>query len=114
MQGMSAQAEHASEAEFLAAYDPSRFPPVAVTADVVLLTVRAGRLSVLLVQRKGHQFRGHWALPGGFVDVTSAAGITFRHVNAATGQKFLVETMAPGCSWLDYDGDGFLDLYLVN
>jgi len=56
------------EAEFLAAYDPSQFPRVAVTVDVVLLTVRAGRLSVLLVQRKGHPFRGHWALPGGFVE----------------------------------------------
>ncbi len=56
------------EAEFLAAYDPSRYPRVAVTVDVVLLTVRAGRLAVLLVQRRGHPYRGHWALPGGFVE----------------------------------------------
>jgi 8-oxo-dGTP diphosphatase len=56
------------EAAFLADYDPSRYPPVAVTVDVVLLTVRAGRLAVLLVQRDGHPFRGHWALPGGFVE----------------------------------------------
>ena len=40
-----------SEEEFLAAYDPSKYPRVAVTVDVVLLTVRAGRLAVLLVQR---------------------------------------------------------------
>ena len=57
-----------SESEFLASYDPSQYSPVAVTVDVVLLTVRSGRLSVLLVQRKGHPFRGHWALPGGFVE----------------------------------------------
>src|SRR5690242_2642564 len=57
-----------SEDEFLAGYDPSKYPPVAVTVDVVLLTVRAGRLSVLLVQRAGHPFRGQWALPGGFVE----------------------------------------------
>jgi 8-oxo-dGTP diphosphatase len=57
-----------TEAEFLAGYDPSRYPRVAVTVDVVLLTVRAGRLAVLLVQRKGHPFRGSWALPGGFVE----------------------------------------------
>jgi 8-oxo-dGTP diphosphatase len=56
------------EAAFLTAYDPSAFPRVAVTVDVVLLTVRSGRLSVLLVQRKGHPFRGRWALPGGFVE----------------------------------------------
>jgi 8-oxo-dGTP diphosphatase len=56
------------EAEFLAGYDPSHYPPVAVTVDVVLLTVRAGRLAVVLIEREGHPFRGHWALPGGFVE----------------------------------------------
>ena len=56
------------EAEFLANYDPGAYPRVAVTVDVVLLTVRAGRLAVLLVERKGHPFRGDWALPGGFVE----------------------------------------------
>src|SRR5437868_6541384 len=60
--------ERQGEAEFLAAYDPKKYPRVAVTVDVVLLTVRAGRLSVLLVQRDGHPYRGHWALPGGFVE----------------------------------------------
>jgi 8-oxo-dGTP diphosphatase len=60
--------ERAGEAQYLAAYDPTRHPPVAVTVDVVLLTVRAGRLSVLCVQRDGHPYRGCWALPGGFVE----------------------------------------------
>jgi 8-oxo-dGTP diphosphatase len=56
------------EAAFLATYDPSEYPRVAVTVDVVLLTVRAGRLAVLLIRRKGHPYRGQWALPGGFVE----------------------------------------------
>ncbi len=60
--------ERQGEAQFLASYDPAKYPHVAVTVDVVLLTVRAGRLSVLLVQRDGHPYRGHWALPGGFVE----------------------------------------------
>jgi 8-oxo-dGTP diphosphatase len=47
---------------------PSEYPPVAVTVDLVLLTVRSGRLSVLLIERKGEPFRGGWALPGGFVE----------------------------------------------
>lgn len=57
-----------SEAEFLARYDQRDYPPIAVTVDVVLLTIRQGRLTVLLVQRGGHPYRGHWALPGGFVE----------------------------------------------
>ena len=49
-----------------------------------------------------------------FVDATTRAGINFRHTNAASGQKFLMETMAPGCAFFDYDGDGYLDVYFVN
>ena len=57
------------EKQFLRAYDPSAFPPFAVTVDVVLLTVRGGVLSVLLVERAPHPYRGRLALPGGFVQV---------------------------------------------
>ena len=57
------------ERAFLEAYDPRAFPPFAVTVDVVLLTVREGVLSVLLVERETHPFRGRLALPGGFVQV---------------------------------------------
>ncbi len=48
------------------------------------------------------------------VDVTSAAGIDFRHNSGAFGEKFLPETMGPGCAFLDYDGDGWLDILMVN
>ncbi len=54
------------------------------------------------------------AIPVRFTDVTRAAGITFRHENAATPQKFLIETMGAGCAWIDYNRDGLADLYLVN
>lgn len=40
----------------------------ALTVDVVLVTVRQGRLCVLLVERGAEPFAGHWALPGGFVE----------------------------------------------
>ncbi|MFZ0218326.1 MAG: NUDIX domain-containing protein [Candidatus Dormiibacterota bacterium] len=62
------EARKQKEAEFLASYDPHQYPPIAVTVDVVLLTVRQGRFSVLLVRRKHPPFEGHWALPGGFVE----------------------------------------------
>ncbi len=48
------------------------------------------------------------------VDVTAAAGIHFRHNSGAFGEKYLPETMGPGCAFLDYDGDGWLDILLVN
>ncbi|HXS95616.1 MAG TPA: CRTAC1 family protein [Candidatus Limnocylindrales bacterium] len=53
------------------------------------------------------------ALPR-FVDVTRQAGIHFRHENAASTEKFLIETMGAGCGWIDFNRDGLLDLYLVN
>ncbi len=49
-----------------------------------------------------------------FVDVTRESGIDFVHENAATAHKYLIETMGGGAAWLDYDGDGNLDLYLAN
>ena len=47
----------------------SRFPVFAVTADIVVLTLRQGRLCVLLIRRSSSVFTGRWALPGGFVHV---------------------------------------------
>jgi hypothetical protein len=49
-----------------------------------------------------------------FVDVTDAAGIAFRHNSGAYGGKLLPETLGSGCAFLDYDGDGWQDILLVN
>ncbi len=49
-----------------------------------------------------------------FTDVTKEAGITFVHVNGATGEKLLPETMGGGCAFLDYDNDGDPDILLIN
>jgi 8-oxo-dGTP diphosphatase len=48
-------------------YDIDDFPPFAVTVDRVVLTIRQGRLCVLLVERWADPYAGYWALPGGFV-----------------------------------------------
>jgi hypothetical protein len=47
-------------------------------------------------------------------DVTAAAGIDFHHNSGAFGAKYLPETLGPGCAFLDYDNDGWLDILLVN
>jgi hypothetical protein len=49
-----------------------------------------------------------------FTDVTAKAGIRFKHVNGAIGNKWLPETMGSGCAFLDYDHDGWLDILLIN
>ena len=49
-----------------------------------------------------------------YVDVAGSAGISFQHDNAASPEKYLIETMGSGCGWIDYDQNGLLDLYLVN
>jgi enediyne biosynthesis protein E4 len=48
------------------------------------------------------------------VDVTSQAGIHFQHNSGAYGGKLLPETLGSGCAFLDYDGDGWQDILLVN
>jgi hypothetical protein len=49
-----------------------------------------------------------------FRDVTQLAGIHFTHNNGAFGKKFLPETMGPGVAFIDYDNDGWPDIFLVN
>ena len=49
-----------------------------------------------------------------FTDVTAAAKIQFSHTSGATGKKYLPETIGAGGAFLDFDNDGWLDVFLVN
>ena len=49
-----------------------------------------------------------------FTDVTTQAGIRFKHNTGAFGKKYLPETIGSGCAFLDYDNDGWQDILLVN
>ncbi|MGI8959030.1 MAG: CRTAC1 family protein [Bryobacteraceae bacterium] len=44
----------------------------------------------------------------------SASGIEWRHDNAMSDNRYLPETLGPGCAFLDFDNDGWMDIYLVN
>jgi enediyne biosynthesis protein E4 len=49
-----------------------------------------------------------------FRDVTQQSGIRFTHNNGAFGKKFLPETLGSGVAFIDYDNDGWPDIFLVN
>ena len=52
---------------------------------------------------------------GLFEEVPAAvSGITWRHENAMSSERYLPETVGAGCAFLDYDNDGWMDIYLVN
>jgi hypothetical protein len=50
-----------------------------------------------------------------FVEVPpSASGIEWVHENAMSPSRYLPEALGPGCAFLDFDNDGWMDLFLVN
>ncbi len=48
-----------------------------------------------------------------FEDITTRAGILWKHDNAASENHFLVETTTGGLGFLDFDSDGWQDIFLV-
>jgi enediyne biosynthesis protein E4 len=46
--------------------------------------------------------------------LATTSGITWKHVAGKSAEKYLPETTGAGCAFLDYDNDGWMDLYLVN
>ena len=49
-----------------------------------------------------------------FRNITQQVGIRFTHNTGAFGKKYLPETMGPGVAFIDYDNDGWPDIFLVN
>jgi hypothetical protein len=52
-------------------------------------------------------------LPIRFTNIAAEAGITFKHENGASAQKYMPETMAGGSIIFDYNNDGWPDLFFV-
>ena len=77
------------------------------TAIFVLLTVLRG----------GGQTANKVAAPAvripQLVDVTASTGIKFEHLSSSD-QKYIVESMSGGVALIDYDGDGWADIYFTN
>ena len=51
---------------------------------------------------------------GIFTDVTNEAGITWKHFNGESEDRFLIETSSGGVGFIDFDNDGLMDLFFVN
>ncbi len=75
------------------------------------LSPMVGRLPAAAVQPE----------PGGELGVplfeevpSSKSGIAWVHTNAMSPERYLPETLPPGVAFLDYDNDGWMDIYLVN
>ena len=69
-----------TEEEFLANYNPDKYPKPSLTADIIVFRRNEGNedIDLLLIKRKGHPFLGCWALPGGFAE----RGETIEHTAA--------------------------------
>jgi len=78
-----------------------------------LATLCVLAVAILLIGKTGSK-----AAPQGssiqFHDITQQAGIHFVHNNGAFGKKYLPETMGSGVAFMDYDNDGWPDIFLVN
>jgi 8-oxo-dGTP diphosphatase len=91
-----------SETEFLQRYRDRTYPRPSVSVDLVIFTILDSDLKVLLVQRKGHPFRGRMALPGGFVRVGDTFDDQGESVEDAARRELAEETgLGQGCCYLE-------------
>lgn len=77
-----------TEAEFLAAYQPKKYPKPSVTADIVLFAPndKFDKLKILLIRRGNHPYIFCHALPGGFVNINeSCKAAARRELKEETG-----------------------------
>jgi hypothetical protein len=77
---------------------------------------RLGRAALAIALASGPGLAGcgsERGAPGPFRDVSAAAGLDFVHFNGMSGELYFSEIVGSGGALVDYDGDGDLDLFLV-
>ena len=78
------------------------------------LKVALGFLSVSLLVGLSSILSNEGKVSVTYVDATASSGLRFLHRNSKTSEKYLIETMTGGVALIDYDGDGWEDVFFVN
>jgi hypothetical protein len=79
--------------------------------DMIIVDVDSRRCSVVIGSCSGRLFADVADVCR--LVVTASAGIDFQHYDSATAMHYIPEVMGSGVAWIDYDGDGWLDLFCV-
>ena len=80
-----------------------KYPRPAVSVDCVAISPEGGQMQVLLIKRKNEPFKGHWAFPGGFMEIDEDAATAARRelleeTGYGNGEWSKLMTIAPNPS----------------
>jgi hypothetical protein len=101
-------------------YSP-RLSPISLALVLFVCISPAGQLQSASAQDKTQSVTVHTPVVEGemgqvypeLIDITASTGITFEHLSSPE-QKFIVESMSGGVALIDYDRDGWPDIYFTN
>ncbi|WP_051226404.1 NUDIX domain-containing protein [Butyrivibrio sp. MC2013] len=95
--------ESEEEKAFLQSYDPGKYPRPSVTADIVVFTLNdSNKLCILLIRRGGFPYKGHWAIPGGFMEIDES-------IDQAAARELEEETSLKGLPISQFGTFGAVD-----
>jgi len=110
---IAAQAGHQEIAALIAAAPPRSTPATPVSGETKPKTDTPAD-APHRPESKGPAAKDSASALPVFHDRARQAGVAFQHTNGATPQKYMPETMGSGGLLFDFDGDGWLDIFLVD